>query len=711
MLKSTVQALCLAMGLVFSGMACAISMGDIEVANSMGEPLNASIGLVATPEDEIGTFSARLASPEVFKDAGLEYPAKLPPLSFRIETNAKGEPYIRITSEQPVNESFVDLLVELSWPSGRLLREYIFLLDPPGQGSADLQSEEVKPFTPVTVDMPGSDFKESTRASNPERHASNLTAEETDGETPFDSPGQGSADIQSDGAKPFALITADKPGSDDIHSTETDDSGRLAPGWVAEETEDEKLSVREPDEGKDMVYGSIQVNRGDTLIKLAQKTKPAGVSLERALVALYRANADAFRGNMNRLKTGKVLYMPVQSDLDGLSQAEAVKEFRSQTKDWHAYRQRLAAASAIPAGEQASGEASGRIGTSVTDDVSQSREIGKDVVRLSRGEVPGDQTSSGNHSESMQSKMNAVEEETIARNKAINESNQRVAALEKNIEDLQRLADLRGQSPATSGESSQSLGGSSAESKPDEAQTGTMQEVPVSAPDAAAVTAVGGASLDEPAEPAHEPQTAVKQRSFLDVILGDPLYMAGGAAALFGLAGLGYILTRRDKEEVAVIKTGRKADHQVDPFGQMVQPVSAAPDIAVSPGGGVAQQSSGLGKDEVGEFDPISGADLLLSFGHEDQAETILKEGLSKNPGNPRIYLKLLSLYANRQDALSFNSIARQLKELGDASAWEQATVMGIQLEPDNPMYADKAGEVAKESPGSDLPADVPPKV
>ena len=654
MLNSLVKVLCVAIGLVLSGISYAVSMDDINVANSLGEPLSVSIGLGAASKDEIGSMSARLAPPEVFKEAGLEYPSKLPPLTFRIETNAKGESYIRITSEQPINESFVNLLVELTWSSGRLLREYIFLLDSPEQAQAQSAQTEINPIETSTADVSELEAKESTATIEPELPNSSLA----EGEPADEMPG----------------------------------------------------AVTNPDEGSDVVYGSIKVNRGDTLSKLALQTKPADVSLERALVALYRANVDAFNGNMNRLKVGRTLYMPVQSDLNELSQAEAVKEIRAQANDWHAYRQRLAAASKFATEEKLTEEASGKISTTVADQSNQVQESAKEVVRLSRGDVPGDKATAGNHAKSSQNKMNELEEEMIAKSKALEESRQRVAALEKNVDDLQRLVDLRGQPPIVQGESVSNAAGSSAVANTNEVQPGAMQEIPVSASEAAAASAVEEASLDESAKPITEPEPEVKKSSFIDVILGDPLYLAGGAAALFGLVGLGYVLTRRKEDDGKGTRLGGKpAEHIIDP---LVNPIpmssgSTHPKTNVSPKEFSQTNSSQARADD---FDPISGADLFLSFGHEDQAEKILKEGLGKNPANPLIYLKLLSIYANREDVLSFNAIARQLKDLGDANSWEQAVAMGSKLEPNNPMYSDKVGGVAEVSAGVNHSSDVPPR-
>lgn len=138
----------LIVGLAFSGAAFALGMGGISVITGLGEPLKADIELVAVSKAEKNSLSARLASPEVFKSAGVDYPSGIPQLKFKIETRAEGGNYIRVTSVEPLNEPFVSILVELNWPSGKLLREYTFLLDPPGFKPALIKEAEVQPVVP-----------------------------------------------------------------------------------------------------------------------------------------------------------------------------------------------------------------------------------------------------------------------------------------------------------------------------------------------------------------------------------------------------------------------------------------------------------------------------------------------------------------------------------------------------------------------------------
>ncbi|MGH8704600.1 MAG: type IV pilus assembly protein FimV, partial [Burkholderiales bacterium] len=111
-------------------LAHAAGLGRLTVHSALGQPLNAEIEIVSLQAGEGDSLTARLASPEAFRQAGMEMSSALVSVQFSIERRAGGH-VIRMRTAQPVNEPFLDLLVELQWTSGRLVREYTFLLDPP----------------------------------------------------------------------------------------------------------------------------------------------------------------------------------------------------------------------------------------------------------------------------------------------------------------------------------------------------------------------------------------------------------------------------------------------------------------------------------------------------------------------------------------------------------------------------------------------------
>ena len=154
-----------------------------------------------------------------------------------------------------------------------------------------------------------------------------------------------------------------------------------------------------------------------------------------------------------------------------------------------------------------------------------------------------------------------------------------------------------------------------------------------------------------------------------------------------------------------------------DDFGSTTGRIAAP--IAPSPETGdfthAAAQAAPVASAESEEVDPIGEADLFLTFGRDTQAEEVLKEALKKNPNNIPVKLKLLSIYVTRKDPNSFYGYAREIKESGDKSAWDQTVAMGLELDPTNPFYGGSASAAApavESKPVSAAPvADAAPSV
>jgi pilus assembly protein FimV len=111
--------------------APAAGLGKLTVLSNLGQPLRAEIDVVAVEKNEMDTLAARLASIDSYLQNNLPYPSPSLGLKLALEQRASGQLYIRATTVQPVNEPFVDVLVELTWNGGRILRAYTALLDPP----------------------------------------------------------------------------------------------------------------------------------------------------------------------------------------------------------------------------------------------------------------------------------------------------------------------------------------------------------------------------------------------------------------------------------------------------------------------------------------------------------------------------------------------------------------------------------------------------
>ncbi len=117
--------------LLYTSAAIAVGFGEIVLKSALNEPLNAEIELTNVGDIDDSMLLVKLASPQAFTQAGVSRDFYLTALDFAVGKNATGETIVRVTTEQPVVEPYLDFLVQLEWPSGQLLREYTLLLDLP----------------------------------------------------------------------------------------------------------------------------------------------------------------------------------------------------------------------------------------------------------------------------------------------------------------------------------------------------------------------------------------------------------------------------------------------------------------------------------------------------------------------------------------------------------------------------------------------------
>lgn len=114
-----------------SGFANALGLGELAVKSSLNQPLEAEITLLEVRDLTSANIKTRLASAEDFTKAGVERQFFLTGLTFTPMVGVDGKSVIRVTSAKPVKEPYLNFLVEVLWPNGRLLREYTLLLNPP----------------------------------------------------------------------------------------------------------------------------------------------------------------------------------------------------------------------------------------------------------------------------------------------------------------------------------------------------------------------------------------------------------------------------------------------------------------------------------------------------------------------------------------------------------------------------------------------------
>jgi pilus assembly protein FimV len=367
----------------------AAGLGKLVVTSALGQPLNAEIDLIAADKSELDSINAGLANAQTFQNANVSYAPILSALHFAVVKKPDGQAVLKITSSKPVNDPFLDMLVELNWASGRLVREYTVLLDPPSTAAPQTAA-------PMAVAAPSI--------------------------TPPAKP-----------AKPVTAKTAASPVSSAPSVKTTATASKAATGQA-------QMPMPSASAKK-----TIRVKHGDTLYGIAKDVKPEGVTLEQTLVGLYQANTSAFFGhNMNRLKAGAKLKMPQAGDMSQVSQQKAVKEIQLQASDWQAYRQKLAqGATEETVSAKTEQASSGKITTKVADNAQPKSGEVHDVLKLSKVVPPSPTGATSPEAAAVQKQevQNAKAEDQIVKQETIKEAGERAALLEKQVQDMQKLVE------------------------------------------------------------------------------------------------------------------------------------------------------------------------------------------------------------------------------------------------------------------------------
>jgi pilus assembly protein FimV len=129
--RFALTAVALAAGCLIGSSAWPLGLGRLQVQSALGEPLRAEIDVTSLTPDEASTMNLRVASPDAYRAAGVEFNSALAGAQVLLQRHADGRPFLRVSSDRPLLEPFVDVIVEATWSTGRLVREYTVLLDPP----------------------------------------------------------------------------------------------------------------------------------------------------------------------------------------------------------------------------------------------------------------------------------------------------------------------------------------------------------------------------------------------------------------------------------------------------------------------------------------------------------------------------------------------------------------------------------------------------
>jgi pilus assembly protein FimV len=422
-------------------------------------------------------------------------------------------------------------------------------------------------------------------------------------------------------------------------------------------------------------FGPVQ--RGDTLSAIASRLQPGtGASLNQVMLALYRANPEAFVGNINRLKAGAILRVPSGEAMTGLTRADADGEVRRQVAEWR---------EGGPAGPQ-----SARL----------------QLVPPSPGTVMAGGESA---------RIGKLEAELAESRRLLELRSRELKSLQ------QRLGQQGGAvSPASPGaarpEASAPEGaeaeGAEAEGKGAEAAVERLagEEPAQAAPTDEAAAPVAGARARRP-QPARPP--AAEEGGLVDSVLGavfNQWFLGGAALILLGA----YLLYRRRAAGDAAPSYGDESpdfakgslaggaardtdspflvEEGADASETMTARAMFPPADLETP---LERTISTEGGAQLDQSDAIAEADFHSAYGLYDQAADILNRALRAEPGRRDLRLKLIEVCFSWENRPVFLDEARAFRALVGSPAdpdWNKVAIMGRQLCPGDPLFAEAGG-------------------
>jgi len=618
-----------------SSQLLALDLGQVQVKSALGQPLLAEIPLHPANPAELQGLTVTLASSEQFARAGIVGGRTSIPLHFSVANAAGAHPVIRITSSVPVDNPYLDLLIEVNGHAGKSVREYAILLDPPGASAppavAAATPAEPAPARPAKV-----------AASAAPRHV---------------------------GAPPTSAPT---PASTGVSN------GR---------------------------YGPVQ--SGQTLSAIARNVAPSGVDVQQMMLALQKANPDAFyRDNINALKSGAVLRVPTSAEAQALTLAAAAAQVRQQNSDWRegtpgkpavvadAGTRATASASpgATPAGNEDRlalvppkvGGGTGNEGAGKGD--KSSAALREDLLRAKENVASLQQQSSD-----LKTRLKDLTDINSKNEHLLSLKDSEIAELQARLAAARKAAGVAGKPPAVAArvtaapntepsaaaapEPAVATGGTSAKANvpplaaasstragsASVAASSTSTTIATSASTAAAGTSSAPAAVTAPAASVTPPATATAKpvtkpagKPVPAPVAEEPWYMqtwawAAGAAVIVLLIVLAMLGRRRKPAAAAASKS---ASSLADRFSA-----------------------------------PSSGDDHLLD---DDTDQEQLLDQLAEHPDDIYLHLELVTLYYSRRDVEHFEAAAEAMHaHITDPAQdeWQDVLHMGEDLAPEHPLF------------------------
>ncbi len=673
----------------------ALGLGNLDLNSALNEPFDARVQLLSPTADELDSLTVGLADSEAFARAKIDRPFILSNLKFALRRSPDDGPdYIRVFSQKPIREPFLNFLVEVSWSNGRLFREYTVLLDPP--------------------------------LYDPNARANEFTQDQT-------------SSYSAEPTVEAVTVTINDPEHKVVYTNDFEQS-------TSPTTASPNINYSGGD------YGPTE--QSDTLWSIASAMRPdSSISVNQMMAALLRANPEAFfNQNINGLKRGQILRMPTESEINSLSYAQALAEVQSQHAAWDSIKDNLSSAvnerpevSSVP-------ESSNKTSDDTTDSVEAAVES-EPELKLVAAEKTGEATQQVSSVDAGQGEDLILAQESI---QALTHENMelkdRLQESEALLEDLKRLlslkddelAALQGQvveQPEMAGEEVDSV---------DEEMVSEVEEEAVLEDEEVAVEedAAMEAAEDEMLAEDEEELGTVDEEEVIDVIETEPVSSSNGIMGmvdqylgpvkkmllgnpLIGMAIAGVLVLliliivimkfRKEPAETINIDAmteeafpdfdsgdlGATGDEVPDSEAETVLPPdsevetampeeeSADLDLEEEHTQFMATEEAPVEQEEEPDEDPMQEVNTYLAFEQFDQAEEFVRNAINDAPDYAEYHTKLLEVFYTSGNKKSYEEEAKIVHDkFGEANEhWNMAVAMWSEMSPNRALFEEGADD------------------
>ena len=642
--------------------ALALSLGPVTVQSALGEPLRAEIELPGITAAETESLKVGTAPAETFRSQGMEYSGAVSQIQVALQNRPGGRAVLRLSSSRPVNEPFVDLVIDAVWATGRITRSYTMLFDPPASR---------RPAPAVTV-VP--------QLSAPSAAATLAAARAS--AVPAPRPVTPSAAVR------LLPPAAPSAGAGSVTVKAGDTAGRIGnanrPQGVSL---DQMLVAMLRTNPQAFIGGNVNRVKAGAVLDMpnAEQARATPAAEARQTIAAQSRDFNSFRRNL----AASAPAAEAPSAEAGRSASGKVQTQVQEDTVAAASPDKLTLSKGVVKGTQATPEALAKR-KQTNQAAARVDELAKNIDELNK--LSG--SSATGTAAPAASTTTAADTSVATSGTPATTAAPAPAAPAAGIAvpgpGLSATPAVPDAALATAGSApgASSVVGTAAPG-PSTSDAATTASTPVPAISGDASPAVGDVPAVTPASPpAVAPAVAAQEPSLLDTVLGEPLIPAAVALLLLLLGYAGYRASRSRRNTGGVDSSFLESRLQPDSFfgasgGQRVDTGSTE----TTTGSSMAFSPSQL--DAGGDVDPVAEADVYLAYGRDLQAEEILKEAVRHNPERLSVYAKLADIYAKRQDRKALEAQAQEIFRIthGEGAEWNRVCELGQDIDPENRYY------------------------